>query len=75
MVAIDYNNLPMAVNFLINQINELKEQLKESARFNVPKVSDKEEILIADDVARLYVFKINGTLSSKINCSISVINL
>ena len=23
----------------------------------------------------LYVFKINGTLSSKINCSISVINL
>ena len=64
MVAIDYNNLPMAVNFLINQINELKEQLKESARFNVPKVSDKEEILIADDVARLLKVTI-GTIRTK----------
>lgn len=64
MVAIDYNNLPMAVNFLINQINELKEQLNESARFNVSKVSEEEEILLADGVAKLLDVTI-GTIRTK----------
>lgn len=64
MVAIDYNNLPMAVNFLINQINELKEQLNESARFNVSKVSDEEVILDGYDVARLLKVTI-GTIRTK----------
>ncbi len=64
MVAVDYNNMPEALSFLINQINSLKEQLKESARFNQPTISDEEEILLAEDVAQLLKVTI-GTIRTK----------
>ncbi|MFV0216791.1 helix-turn-helix domain-containing protein [Empedobacter falsenii] len=64
MVAVDYNNMPEALSFLINQINSLKEQLKESARFNQSIISDEEEILLAEDVAQLLKVTI-GTIRTK----------
>jgi len=64
MVVVDYNNMPEALSFLINQINSLKEQLKESARFNQPTISDEEEILLAEDVAQLLKVTI-GTIRTK----------
>jgi len=64
MVAVDYNNMPEALSFLINQINSLKEQLKESARFNQPIISDGEIILDANEVAQLLKVTI-GTIRTK----------
>ncbi|MGV0827433.1 helix-turn-helix domain-containing protein [Empedobacter brevis] len=64
MVAVDYNNMPEALSFLINQINSLKEQLKESARFNQPIISDEEIILDANEVAQLLKVTI-GTIRTK----------
>lgn len=62
--SLTFNELPTAMSLLLEKINVLEEQLKESARFNVLKVSDEEEILIADDVARLLKVTI-GTIRTK----------
>ncbi|SFN10032.1 DNA binding domain-containing protein, excisionase family [Algoriella xinjiangensis] len=64
MVAVDYNNMPEALSFLINQINSLKEQLKESARFNQPTISNEEEILSVKEVAKLLRLS-EGTIRTK----------
>ncbi|WP_313097338.1 helix-turn-helix domain-containing protein [Empedobacter sp.] len=64
MVAVDYNNMPEALSFLINQINSLKEQLKESARFNQSTISNEEEILSVKEVAKLLRLS-EGTIRTK----------
>lgn len=62
--SLTFNELPTAMSLLLEKINGLEEQLKESARFNVPKVSDEEVILDANEVAQLLKVKI-GTIRTK----------
>lgn len=62
--SLTFNELPNAMSLLLEKINGLEEQLKESARFNVPKVSDEEVILDVYDVARLLKVTI-GTIRTK----------
>ena len=62
--SLTFNELPSAMSLLLEKINGLEKQLKESARFNQPIISDEEEILLAEDVAQLLKVKI-GTIRTK----------
>lgn len=62
--SLTFNELPMAMSLLFKEINGLKEQLKESARFNQPIISDEEIILDANEVAQLLKVTI-GTIRTK----------
>ncbi|WP_291058813.1 MULTISPECIES: helix-turn-helix domain-containing protein [unclassified Empedobacter] len=63
--SLTFNELPSAMSLLLEKINGLEKQLKESARFNQPIISDEEEIILdANEVAQLLKVTI-GTIRTK----------
>ncbi|MGV0940916.1 helix-turn-helix domain-containing protein [Empedobacter sp. ULE_I140] len=62
--TITFNELPNAMSLLLEKMNGLEKQLKESARFNQPIISDEEIILDANEVAQLLKVTI-GTIRTK----------
>ncbi|MDH0660089.1 helix-turn-helix domain-containing protein [Empedobacter sp. GD03865] len=62
--TITFNELPNAMSLLLEKMNGLEKQLKESARFNQPTISDEEIILDANEVAQLLKVTI-GTIRTK----------
>ncbi|MFV0227468.1 helix-turn-helix domain-containing protein [Empedobacter falsenii] len=62
--TITFNELPSAMSLLLEKMNGLEKQLKESARFNQPTISNEEEILSVKEVAKLLRLS-EGTIRTK----------